>query len=327
VIVQCPYCATSFQLDPARLTGKNPMLKCSRCRHVFAAPTSKKRGSAAPASRRTAPAADENLRLPFDEARWRDEAEPSPPADLKISEPEESFTLGVDEEPDELALPETPAEEAAAVTPRAPARHREEEPERGEEAEVEAEEEEAAHDPRRRGASTIAPILIFLAIVLAGYALLTRALFASPILCDKLVGRLPLIGGWGDDRLLTRKVALSDVVGSYQRIKDGKEVFVITGKALNTAPVALRSVQIAGRLYDAGGQALDEKVIYCGNVISAKVLKDLTPRELSILQKLSPPKRFTIEPGESSSFVIVFMDPPRAAVEFSTQVAAAQHQA
>ena len=57
------------------------------------------------------------------------------------------------------------------------------------------------------------------------------------------------------------------------------------------------------------------------------MLKDLTPREVSILQKLSPPKRFTIEPGESSTFVIVFMDPPRQAVEFSTQVIAAQRQA
>jgi hypothetical protein len=305
------------------------MLKCSRCRHVFAAPTSKRRGSTPPSPRRAARAADENLKLPFDEPTWKDEDEPSPSADLKISEPEEGFTLGVDEKPDELTLPETPAEEeAAVVTPRARARHQEEEPARGEEAEVEPEEEEeeAAQEPRRRGTSTVTPILVFLAVVLAGYGLLTRALFASPMLCDKLVGRLPLIGRLGDERLLARKVALSDVVGSYQRIKDGKEVFVITGKALNTAPVALRSVQIAGRLYDAGGQALDEKVIYCGNVISAKVLKDLTPRELSILQKLSPPKRFMIEPGESSTFVIVFMDPPRAAAEFSAQVAAAQHQ-
>jgi predicted Zn finger-like uncharacterized protein len=332
VIVQCPYCATSYQLDPARLTSKSPMLKCSRCRHVFAAPTSKRRGSTPPSPRRAARTADENLELPFDEPTWKDEAEPSPSADLKISEPEEAFTLGVDEKPDDLALPETPAEEeAAVVTPRATARHQEEEPERGEEAEVEPdeepEEEEAVEEPRRRGVSTVTPILIFLAMVLAGYGLLTRALFASPTLCDKLVGRLPLIGRLGDDRLLTRKVALSDVVGSYQRIKDGKEVFVITGKALNTAPVALRSVQIVGRLFDAGGQALDEKVIYCGNVISAKVLKDLTPRELSILQKLSPPTRFMIEPGESSTFVIVFMDPPRAAAEFSAQVVAAQHQA
>jgi predicted Zn finger-like uncharacterized protein len=328
MIVQCPYCATSYQLDPARLTGKNPMLKCSRCRHVFAAPTSKKKGGASPAPQRAAHAADESLELPFDEPTWKDEAEPSPAADLKISEPEERFTLGVDETPEELSVPETPAEEEAAVaTPRAPARQQEEQPEREEEAEVEAEDEDAAQGPRRRATSTVTPILIFLALVVAAYALLTRALFASPMLCDKLVGRLPLIGRLGDERLLTRKVALSDVVGSYQRIKDGKEVFVITGKALNTAPVALRSVQVAGRLYDAGGQALDEKVIYCGNAISAKVLKDLTPPELSILQKLSPPKRFTIEPGESSTFVIVFMDPPRAAAEFSAQVVAAQHQA
>jgi predicted Zn finger-like uncharacterized protein len=329
VIVQCPYCATSYQLDPARLTGKNPMLKCSRCRHVFAAPASKKKGGASPSLQRVARAADESLELPFDEPTWKDEAEPSPSADLKISEPEEGFTLGVDEKPDELSLPETPAEEAAAVaTSVAPAREQEEESEREEEAEVEPEVEKAAqHEPRRRATSTVTPILIFLALVVAAYALLTRALFASPRLCDKLVGRLPLIGRLGDERLLTRKVALSEVAGSYQRIKDGKEVFVITGKALNTAPVALRSVQVAGRLYDAGGQALDEKVIYCGNAISAKVLKDLTPPELSILQKLSPPKRFMIEPGESSTFVIVFMDPPRAAAEFSAQVVAAQHQA
>jgi predicted Zn finger-like uncharacterized protein len=327
MIVQCPYCARSYQLDPARLSGKNPMLKCSRCKHVFAAPTSKKRGLAPP--RRATPAADENLKLPFDEPAWKDEAEPDPSPEFNIAEPEEGFTLGVDENPDKLALPEIPAEKGApVVTPRAMARHQEEVPERREESEVEPEldEEETAPTPRRGRSSTVAPILIFLAIVATGYGFLARALFASPTLCDKLVGRLPLIGRLGSDRLLTRKVALSDVLGSYQRIKDGKEVFVITGKALNTAPVALGSVQIAGKLYDTGGQALDEKVIYCGNVISAKVLKDLTQRELSILQKLNPPKRFMIEPGGSSTFVIVFMDPPRAAAEFSAQVVAAQHQ-
>jgi len=327
MIVQCPYCATSYQLDPARLTGKHPMLKCSRCRHVFAAPTSKRRGSP---PRRGIPAVDENLKLPFDEATWKDEVEPSPPVDLKISEPEEDFTLGVDEKPDDLTLPETAYEQIQeGKTPVAAVRQPEEAPQRGEEAEVESEaqEEKAAREPRRQGSSTVTPILFFLATVVTAYGLLARALFASPVLCDKLVGRLPLIGRLGDERLLTRKVALSEVVGSYQRIKDGKEVFVITGKALNTAPVALNNVQIGGKLYNGGGQMLDEKVIHCGNAISAKVLKDLTPRELSILQKLSPPKRFEIAPGESSTFVIVFMDPPPDAAEFSAQVVAAQHQA
>jgi hypothetical protein len=34
-----------------------------------------------------------------------------------------------------------------------------------------------------------------------------------------------------------------------------------------------------------------------------------------------------IEPGESSTFVIVFMEPPHDAAEFSTRVVAAQRQA
>lgn len=181
----------------------------------------------------------------------------------------------------------------------------------------------AAHRDRGK----VRAIFVFLGLVVAGYAVLARTLFASPVLCDRVVSRLPLIGSLADDRLLTRKVALSDVVVNYQRIKDGKEVLVITGKAVNTSPVALHGVQVVGKLYDGSGRALDEKTIYCGNVISAKVLKDLTPTELSILQKLNPPKRFTIEPGESSTFVIVFMEPPRDIVEFSANVVAAQRQA
>ncbi len=338
MIIQCPYCATSYELDPARLAGKNPMLKCSRCRHVFAAPSAKKRAARVPAAtEKPTPDPEPNLTLPFEEPRWKPEAEPAP-SDLKITEPEDDFTLGVDGEPDALAIPEEPVEEAPALN----IEHRvgdtrdeeaEEEITEDDAPEVEAvEEEEVVRRPvrkarQRQQSGTIVPVLVFLALVTTAYAAVARALFASPALCDRMVGRIPLIGRLGDDRLLTRKVALSDVVGSYQRIKDGKDVFVITGKALNTAPVALHSIQISGKLYGGGGQALDEKVIYCGNVISAKVLKDLTPRELSILQKLSPPKRFMIEPGESSTFVIVFMDPPRDTAEFSAQVVAAQHQA
>ncbi len=339
MIIQCPYCATSYELDPARLSSKNPMLKCSRCRHVFAAPSGKKRPARAPApAEKPAPEAEPNLKLPCEAPRWKEEPESPPSNDLKISEPEEDFTLGVEGEPDALAIPEEPIEEAPALNiEHSPREDEDEEPEEeateDEAPEIEDEEEEEEAEVRRparrsprRQSGTIIPVLVFLALVTTTYAALARALFASPALCDRVVGRMPLIGRLGDDRLLTRKVALSDIVGSYQRIKNGKDVFVITGKALNTAPVALHSVQVSGKLYGGNGQALDEKVIYCGNSISAKVLKDLTPNELSILQKVSPPKRFMIEPGESSTFVIVFMDPPRDAAEFSTQVVAAQHQ-
>lgn len=304
------------------------MLKCSRCRHVFPAPSSKRPSGARPAAvREQPPVAHESLTLPFEDNEWKAEAEELP-GPFELPELEESFTLGVQEQLDEsIAAPvaeQTARRPAAAPVrapspPRAAARRKSETATAG-----------RTHDndaPRHRERGKVRAILVFLAIVVAGYAILTRAFFASPILCDRLLDRLPLIGTLGDDRLLTRKVALSDVVGNYQRIKDGKEVFVITGKALNTAPMALRLVQISGKLYDKDDQAVEQKTIYCGNVISAKVLKDLTPSELSILQKLSPPPSFMIEPGESSTFVIVFMDPPRDVVEFSTNVVAAQRQA
>jgi predicted Zn finger-like uncharacterized protein len=318
VIVECPYCSTRYQLDPARLTGGSPRLKCSRCHRVFPAPSAKTQAPKPPPATKPREAGDhETLELPFDEPAWKDGEEA--PAAFVIDEPEPGFTIGDEAEADDTA----PATVTAAEPPR-----------RRRSGSFDIEDEEGddngrTPDPKgpTRERAMVWAILIFLGLSLGAYGTLTQVLFANPALCDQLLRRLPLIGSAGGERLFTRKLALSDVVGSYQRIKDGKEVFVITGKALNTAPVPLQNVQIAGKLFNSKGAQLDQKVISCGNVISTRVLKDLTPRELSILQRLSPPKGFSIEPGGSSTFVIVFMDPPRDATEFSTQVVAAQRQA
>ncbi|HVO27389.1 MAG TPA: DUF3426 domain-containing protein [Candidatus Margulisiibacteriota bacterium] len=339
MIIQCPYCATRYELDAARMAGPNPMFKCSRCRHVFPPSPPKQRTpapAAAPASVKSRASSEESLALPFDSTRGNEPAE-SAPGDLTVPETEEEFTLGTEEHPVQLTVPDDV--EPDAPSPHAPALTRDAAPDEptelgaglSPEDEIEIEEEapkraRRPRTPRPRERSHVVPLFVFLGLVVTGYGVLTSTLFANPALSDKLVGRIPLIGTLGDERLLVRKVALSDVVSSYQRIKDGKDVLVITGKALNTAPVALQGVQIAGKLFDNSGAPVDEKVISCGNVISTKVLKDLTPQEVSILQKLSPPKKFVIEPGESSTFVIVFMDPPRQAVEFTTQVVAAQRQ-
>jgi len=324
VIVQCPYCAVRYQLDTARLTGPNPRLKCSRCRRVFPAPSSKKPAAPSPsATAQPAPPSHENLTLPFEETSWKDEAEGLSEDDLLRLEPEDRFTLGT--EPGEgLAFASEPV--APAAPPPAKPRARQTPP-LGSQA-------RPAVPQRRRGAPVphtsergkVRVILFFLGLVVAGYAVLARAFLVNPALTDRLLGKIPLIGVLGGDRLMVRKVALSDVTGAFQRIKDGKAVFVVTGKALNTAPVALHDVQIAAGLYDAGGREVDQKTIYCGNVISAKVLKDLTQRELSVLQTFSPPKRYMIEPGTTSAFVIVFMDPPTDAAGFTTKVVAAQRQ-
>lgn len=281
------------------------------------------------------PPAAKNLTLPFDEPQWQADTAGGVAGSLDVSEPEEEFTLGDEEKSEEFTLPDDASDRdvtlpapPAAPAPVPAAAEADEDEEEEDDSEVEwIEEEENEPQPRRAETSPVVPLLVFAGVVTAIYFVIASAFVSSPVLRNRFLGRLPIIGSLGGDRLMTRKVALSEVVGNYQRIKDGKEVFVITGRALNTATVALHSVQIAGRLYGADGRPLDEKVIYCGNVISAKVLKDLTPRELSVLQKLNPPKRFMIEPGESSTFVIVFMEPPRGAVEYAVQVVGAQHQA
>lgn len=331
MILECPHCATRYELDDARLTGPNPILKCSRCRHIFPAPSSEKQPPTPPShsAGKPPPADAENLTLPFGASAWKEAEPPARDADTLV--PDDGFTLGAEEPAGHTGRSRDPQPDISATADD----ERTVEPDAGMEparARNGRQHRMGSSDPRRsattrRDRSRIGPIFIFLALVAVGYALLTRALFANPVLCDRLLRRLPLIGAWGDDRLLTRSVTLSKVGGQYQRIRDRHEVFVITGTALNTAPVALHSVQIIGKLYDNAGTAVDQKTISCGNVISAKVLKDLTRQEVSILQQLSPPRRFAIDPGESSSFVIVFMDPPPGAVQFSAQVLAAQRHA
>lgn len=338
MIVQCPYCNTRYELDVARVAGANPMLKCSKCRHIFPAPSATPPAPAPARSSRRLKAVrpdEENLTLPFEPRREKAPAGDALADELSLPETDHRFSLGTDEPPpDELTIPENEPDVTPATA--APA----DETDDGDPVTFGDEDDDDAFTIRddvvetRRGRrrhpgerSHVVPLLIFFAVVVAAYGALTATLFGNPPLTDQWIGRLPIIGTLGNERLLVRKIALSDVSGTYQRIKDGKEVFVISGSARNTAPVPLHGVQIAAKLYDNAGAPIDQKVIACGNVISARVLKDLTAQEVTILQRLTPPKKFAIEPGESSTFVIVFMDPPRQAVEFTTQVVAAQRQA
>ncbi|HVN85585.1 MAG TPA: DUF3426 domain-containing protein [Candidatus Binatia bacterium] len=279
------------------------------------------------------------------------EPEPQATSDLTIDESEPEFELGTEPVVPPTALGgETPPagplgesfgdDEIEPALTRAPTR-RQKGPETPAAAKLDADFEgengfddvadefdEPFEEPRTMPQGISArPVIIFLALVVSAYAAIAWTLRANPVLADSLFRKLPFISSLTEDRLLNRKIVLSDVSGVYQRIKDGQTVFVITGRALNNAPVTVRNIEIVGRLYDNDNRQLDEKTIFCGNVISMKILRSLTQREVSILQNLKPPKRFGIAPGEESTFVIVFMQPPSGVTEFSSQVLAVQRQA
>ena len=76
-------------------------------------------------------------------------------------------------------------------------------------------------------------------------------------------------------------------------------------------------------LRDAGQRALANRAVYCGNNLSAAMVRQMTPHEVEFFQKLDPPKAFTLDPSATAPFVIVFIDPPTGVTRFDVSVASA----
>jgi len=308
MIVACPNCLTRFRLDATRLPTPRPMLKCSRCQNIFPGPWASTKPRRGPTPPPDASHQEESLSFSFDqEDEWHDEPPPAPRL------PEEQFSLDLEDSAtgDDMASSEKP------TPPRVPA-----EPAPMTWAEPEDEEEKGTVTPR----ISLRPIFIFLVLVVSTYAVLARTLYANSEWAEDLLRRAPLLGSTLGGQLLTDQVALIEVRGTYQRAKEGKNFLLITGQALNNAPVPLMQVQVHAKLLDGNGNVLDDKSAFCGNSVPASVLRDLSLHVVEIIPRLKPTNRFLIEPGEKSPFVIVFTDVAPRAAEFTAEVVAAQRQ-
>jgi hypothetical protein len=150
------------------------------------------------------------------------------------------------------------------------------------------------------------------------YAIFTLDLLNHPARAEKLLASLPMVGNvLSEDHLSQTRIQLQDVEGVYQQIKEDRLVFIVSGRAVNTSNEPLKGVQIESTIIDAGNHTVEAKSIYCGNAMSLKIVKDLSPKEISLLQRLEPTKRFEIRPGESAGFSVVFLNPPRGLREFT----------
>lgn len=314
MIIECPSCMTRFRLDETRVSGQRPLLKCSRCQHIFPMPGSAPRDPDAtpvhfsrpaepkPARRRPPRRQEEPVNLSFSFGDEEDDWEAGSTSDEAVAE--EKFSLTAAE-----------AREAQVLLDRA-----------GPEVEGPGEDETArTATPSAGGGISLRPVFVFLFVVVAAYTVLAGTLYANPDFTDQIVRGVPLVGS-GVGGLIKRKVLLIDVEGSYERTRAGKDIFVVTGSAVNHAEFSLSSIQVRIQLLDSGGNVLHERVVFCGSTVPRKLLRDLTVAEVSILGRLKPPRTLLIRPGERAPFMAVFADPRPAVSELSTQVAAAQRQ-
>jgi predicted Zn finger-like uncharacterized protein len=106
-------------------------------------------------------------------------------------------------------------------------------------------------------------------------------------------------------------ISLEKLRGYYLEGQKSGKVFVIEGLAVNHWDESRSFIKVKGTLLDAKGEKVEEKTVYCGNILSEKDLKEM-PKE-AIEKSLSSQfgvsfSNVNIAPGKSVPFMIVFID-------------------
>lgn len=152
--------------------------------------------------------------------------------------------------------------------------------------------------------------------IVTGFAALALMIRVAPERTSALLAHVPIAGKtFAHDRDLASKVELANVQGRFQRLRNARRVFVISGDARNNSGMTIERIEVAGALYGLGGGELDQKIVTTGN---RTTLTDLSEAEIALLQRLDPV--IALAPGETTPFLIVFLEPPREMREFSSRV-------
>ena len=279
--VRCPACGTLYR-RPARSARAAPTFRCARCGHVF---------DAVPDEPDAAPDGDD---APEDESG-------------------EPFVDGGDDDAERFTFDDTDDDEP--VDEPSPAETR-----RGSKIEAEEEaEEEAAKDgePEPRRQITPARFAVrMLLIVSLGYAILSAYLYTHVDTAYRLLADVPVIGTRLVERRLSPAVVqLAGLRGEYVRVKGDELVFAIAGTAVNGGTIAVRGLRIEGWVTGSG------EVRHTVTVgARPRQIADLSLREIGLLQALEPPSTWSLGPGETIPFLIVFPEPSEDLKEFGARV-------
>ena len=186
----------------------------------------------------------------------------------------------------------------------------------------------AAHETRTGGPVSIIPYISLFGILLLTFSLLTLIYQAQPARMEAYLRSIPWFGSViFKNNHLRQFVVLESLRSGFRKVLGGRQVFVITGKISNRNPVSVREIRLEGLIHTAGGKEIGRQAISVGNPISSKIIRDMTVREIAILQRLKPQKRFEIAPDGSAAFTIVFLKPAKDIKAFSCRVLSTKGEA
>lgn len=351
MLVQCPNCKTTYKVSDELVTGSSPAFRCSRCQHTFELETAESAQSTAlqtpvigpkavkpkaedaanepemplafPAHQETAGSIPQQPELPDLDVKPNPRAAPHDSTDDSWSisagppQQEEPFTISeTDPAGEELGLPAQSDREALlfqeSTSPAAQAPH-------------EPMDNVLAIEPYRDQQISTLPFLTLFGLLVILFSFAAAYYKAHPIASEGIVGNIPLIGtSMLKNNHLKDGVLLKSLQGSYQAIQGNREVFIVSGTAVNQNPVVIRKVRLAGQIYNGEGKEIEQQTMWVGNALSPKIVRGMTTQDVADLQKLEPLRNFEIPPGDSVPFTLVFLKPNKAAKDFACQVAAAE---
>lgn len=303
MVVQCPSCETRYRVSDEVQTTANPTFRCSRCGHVFYLESE--------AGSDEGPAAEDEEREPSfsfapQKAKEMPRKEPGP-----LEFPDDSLPLR--QEPTSLHPDDsfTIPEESAASEPQA----------EWEKAEPEQPSEARELDKPLSALS----FLGFFVALLVFYSFVAATHRTKPEILDGWIRYVPWFGpAVFKNNHLRHGIDIQRLRTSFERVLENREIFVISGVVANRNRAKVRDVRIEGHIFNAEGKEIERQTISVGNAVSPKILRDLTVKEISILQKLSPQEHFGIAPDEVAPFTIVFAKPRGEIQSFALKVLAAE---
>jgi predicted Zn finger-like uncharacterized protein len=344
MLVRCPKCRTTYTVSDELLKGTAPAFRCSRCKHTFELESHNEQESASepllPAESWGATAAgDEELSLPFEP---RDDLYPDKIAEHDPAEPpheralsETRSDIGDDwsiHEPDggnerDFVLPEKDPPALRKISGGA-----EDFPDDDpffSKTETRDDPEDAnnilAIASYRDQRASILPFVSLFCLLIIGFTLFSVISYANPQTSEEVIRTIPLIGkSVLRNNHLREGILVQSLRSGYQTIQGNREVFLISGVALNQNAEVVREIQLSGITYSEEGKEIERQTIWVGNTISPKIIRGMTVEDIPHLQDLKPLKTFEIPPGDSMSFTIVFLKSAKSAKAFSCEVLAAE---
>ncbi|MGH7833766.1 MAG: zinc-ribbon domain-containing protein [Candidatus Binatia bacterium] len=331
MIVQCPACKITYTVADTLVKTEKPTFRCSRCKHIFALTGVTELNKAEEPSSDEIPPDPEERELSFSfEAKKKPKELPS---DNDSAEPELSFNSvhSVEQRDESWSWTSTPAQEEHSKT------SLEAGPEGIQTDFSPATPQKPAFDQNwwvaggRQNVNlnaaelSTAPCLTLAALLVLFFSMVTLVYSSQPAYLDAFLKAIPGLGpSVFKNNHLKDGISVQSVTARAQTIRGNREVFTISGLALNRNTVSVRGLRLEGYIYNADGKELARQVIWVGSPISARIIRDVEPKELSILQELAPQKRFEILPEQSAPFIIVFPKPAKEISSFGYRVLSAE---